>query len=385
MMKKISGLIVRLKLGGDEGSPRARQDLRTALGIVLVFALGTTALYLRTSADAATNPARPLPVAVASVTFEMSYSVEQRFAGRVEAQNKIPVAFERPGLITNIFVEEGQRVIAGQEIATMDTEALQARRVQLSADRSRTLAQLELARLTKDRQQALSKEGYASVQRFDDARLSATALEASVAAIDSSIRQIDIDLEKSILTTPFDGIVGQQFIDSGTVVNAGMAVVDLFETSNTQARIGLPPEVAMSLAVGNVYPMFYRDRTLSAELIAARSDLDQRTQTVAVLFQFKDNTNLPFGEVVHFLHRKDVSAEGTWLPLSALVEGEKGLWSVYVIAQDGDEARVSRESVEIIHVEDGEAYVRGTLQSDTQVLTGGTNRVAPGQRVAIAS
>lgn len=383
-MNRISGLMGSLGVQNSENAPYARQNLRVLAGILVVFVLGTGALYLRSGADAATGPARPLPVATSPVSFEESYSVEQRFAGRIEALRQVPIAFERPGLITEIRIEEGQRVLEGQKIATMDTDVLHARRDQLVADRERTLAELELARLTTERQQALSKEGYASVQRFDDARLSATALEASVAAIDSSIRQVNIDIRKSSLTAPFDGIVGQQIIDAGTVVNAGMAVVDLYETTRTQARIGLPPAVAASLVAGSIYPMIYSDRKLDAQLISVRSDLDQRTQTVAALFQFTEDAEIPFGEVVHYAHKQEVSAEGVWLPLSALIEGEKGLWSVYVIAEDDDEARVRRESVEVIHVEDNKAFVRGTLKTGVEVLTGGTNRVAPGQRVAVA-
>lgn len=361
----------------------ARQNLTVLTAIALIFAVGTSLLYLRVGADAATVPARPLPVEAVPAVFENSYSVEQRFAGRVEAQRDVLIAFERPGLVMDVLVEEGQRVVEGQVIAVMDTDGLRARRAQLEAERARVVAQLELARLTADRQQALSQEGFASKQRFDDARLTVTALEASAAAIDSSIRQIDIDLRKSSLSAPFDGRVGARFVDGGTVVNAGSAVVEVYETASLQARIGLPPQVGRSLGLGGRYSIIHGDNVLRAQLVSMRSDLDQRTQTVAALFRLTDLADLSFGEVVHFLYRQDVEARGMWLPLSALVEGEKGLWSVYVAADVNDEKRIRRESVEVIHVQDGQVYVRGTLKSGALVLIGGTNRVAPGQRITL--
>lgn len=371
--------------GSQEGESARRSRARIALLIAGVFLIGTSVIYLRTNADAAIGEARPLTVDTSSVVFEETYTVEQRFAGRVEAQRETRLSFERSGLVTAVMVEEGQPVLAGDVIATMDVEPLQAQRDRLEADRANTLAQLELARLTTDRQGALAKEGFSSTQRFDDARLSASALEASVASIDAAIRSIDIDIEKSVLRAPYDGVVGARFVDDGTVINAGSAVADVLETGVMQARIGLPPAVADSLTMGQDYTLTYRDRDYSGRLIALRPDLNAQTQTVAALFALTDVTQVPIRDVVHFVYTQTESAVGTWLPLSALVEGEKGLWSVFVTKQEDGETIVRRESVEIIHIEDSRVYVRGTLRSGARVLIGGVNRVAPGQRVALAN
>lgn len=364
------------------------RQIRTALLIAGFFAVGTLALYLRSNADASTAPARALAVQAVPVVFDQSYDVEQRYAGRIEAKRETRLAFERAGLVTDVLVEEGDRVAEGQVIATMDMTPLEAQRARLLADRDNALAQLELARLTTNRQQQLSKEGFSSAQRYDDARLSATALEASVASIDAAVDSIDIDLEKSVLVAPYNGVVGAVLIDEGSVINAGMAVADVLDSGVTQARIGLPPNVTSTLSVGAPYRIAYAGEEYDTKLIALRPDLDARTQTIAALFEVDGSSAIPYGEVVHFLMTQTTEERGTWLPLSALVEGDKGLWSVYVAEEAADgsigERRIGRESVEIIHIEEGQVYVRGTLRPGAQVLTGGTNRVAPGQRVALA-
>lgn len=362
----------------------ARSEVRIALLIAAVFVLGTSALHLRSNADAAQGPARPLTVETITAEFQDSYTIKRRFAGRVEAERQTRMAFERPGLVTAVLVEEGEAVRSGQAIAIMDTDALSAQRAQLEADRARLAAQLELARLTTERQKALSEDGFASVQRFDDARLSVAALEASVTSLDAAIQQIDINLGKSILKAPFDGIVATRLIDEGAVIDAGMAVVDVLGTERAQARIGLPPDVASSLSPGERYSISYKDQAFDAFLSTRRADLETQTQTMAATFTLDGADKVPFQEVVHFVHTTKVSANGVWLPLSALIEGEKGLWSVYTVSSDAADRRVVRESVEIVHLESGQAYVRGTLRSDAQVLLSGSNRVVPGQRVALA-
>ena len=46
---------------------------------------------------------------------------------------------------------------------------------------------------------------------------------------------------------------------------------------------------------------------------------------------------------------------------------------------------VAREAVEILHLEGERAYVRGTLGEGAKVVLGGTNRIIPGQKVALAA
>ena len=54
------------------------------------------------------------------------------------------------------------------------------------------------------------------------------------------------------------------------------------------------------------------------------------------------------------------------------------------LAVFGEEA-TTQEAVEVLHLDDGRAFVRGTLAEGSRVVLGGTNRVIPGQRVAPAA
>ncbi len=373
----------RLNLPAVLANARVRKGIAVAL-IGGVFLLGTGALYWRASADAAIGAAPPLPVQTQSIVFETGYTVEQRYAGRVEARQQTRVAFERAGLVEDVRIEEGDRVAAGQTLAVMDQDRLNAERDRLIADRAQAVAQLELANLTSARQRQLANEGFSSKQRYDDARLSASSLQASVESIDAAIRSVDIQLEKSVLKAPFDGVIGAVLLDSGAVIDAGMAVADIFERCAPRARIGLPPAVADALTVGTQYDLEYENQTVRGQLVALRPDLESRTQVIPALFEVNEAAALPFDDVVHFRFDRAIESRGAWLPMAALVEGEKGLWSVYTVADKDGAQVITRETVEVLHIDDGRVYVRGTLRAGAQVLNSGTNRVVPGQRVALA-
>ena len=74
---------------------------------------------------------------------------------------------------------------------------------------------------------------------------------------------------------------------------------------------------------------------------------------------------------------------GGWLPVSALLEGSHGLWTVLKLVRDGDEVRPVREAVEVLDVQADLAFVRGTLPPGSQIVANGVHRLSPGATVSV--
>ncbi|MEM9723944.1 MAG: efflux RND transporter periplasmic adaptor subunit [Pseudomonadota bacterium] len=372
-----------------------------AAGTVAVGAVALNVLYLRAAASEGPAPTPPLPVKVAEVTLAAEYAVVERFAGRVETAQETNLAFERGGLVVEIAVEEGDEAALGQVIARLDDRSLIAERDRLKAEKRRIETELALAQRTRQRQQNLSNKGFASEQRFDEAQATETALTAQIASIEAQLRQRDLDIEKSALTAPFDGLIAERFVDPGAVTSAGMAVARLLEVEAPRARVGLPPEQAASMIIGQRYRLDIRGLEVEGELIALRPDLAPGTRTVAALFDLEGALRLsgasgqaaasgvPTGEIVRLSLERRAEAKGVWLPLSAMQQGVKGLWSVYTVVEDeaaSEEAGetiwvVGQEAVQALRVRGQEAYVTGSLRDGALVVVTGVNRVARGQRV----
>jgi len=356
--------------------------LSFAAAMIAIAGAGVTVLHLKADANKVEVAAAPLPVRVVLAERADGYHVVERFAGRVEAARQARLGFERGGLVVSVQVEEGDTASAGEVVARLDTALLQADRDRLAAQRRQVQANLELARLTLERQRTLQAQGHASSQRLDEARLSSSALEAELAAVTANIRSIDINLEKATLRAPFAGTIAARWVDEGTVVAAGTPVVELLESGRRQARIGVSPKVAEAIDRGASYEIRYRDRVLAVEAAAARPDMAPGTRTLPLLFDVIGPDRVPFGEVVELRVAREIGAPGFWLPLTALTEGERGLWSVS-LADGGDEApaRISRAAVVVVHVDGDRVFVRGTLRDGDRVVVGGAEQVSPGQVV----
>jgi hypothetical protein len=106
---------------------------------------------------------------------------------------------------------------------------------------------------------------------------------------------------------------------------------------------------------------------------------------VPVVIDLQQRAGVPFGDTIEMAVTRSVEERGFRLPLDALSEGPRGLWTVLVLEETGNGGfRVGREIVEILHAAGETVFVRGTLQEGQRVIHSGPQRVVPGQRVALA-
>ena len=343
-------------------------------------ALAVAALHAR----AATEPAPPrpaLPVRVAPLALQDGYETVERFIGRVEPARATRVAFERGGLVSEVVVEEGDHVEAGEILARLDAEALRIEGRRLEAARAALEADLALAEATLSRAETLRDRGFETGQALDDARFRTQRLRAAIEETDAALARVALDIEKSTLRAPFAGVLARRDADEGAVLQAGASVGLLQETGRPQARIGLPPARSRRLDKTRAHRIATQAGVAEARLVSVSPDVDPATRTVAALFALPANVRVAMGDVVRLELSRTIAVSGAWVPLSALQEGERGLWTLYAV-EDGKEGPVARRAaVEALHVADGRAYVRGPLPDGARIVVDGLNRIAQGQRV----
>lgn len=335
-----------------------------------------------------------LAVAVVEAEPSEAYTVQRAYGGEIRASRSSTLGFRHAGEILRIHVEEGEEIEAGTLLAELDPEPLEARVEQAEAsldlaeaNLAVARANLELAQQTTGRFAELLEAGHTSQQRFDEVRLDLAAqearirvAEAGVAQARADLRLARVDLDRSRIHAPYAGRVQSRFEDEGAIIVPGQQVLRLVESGATEARIGLPQDVAADLGRDDAFSFRVGTRRSAGRLLAILPEVDPATRTVTALFAL-DDTTLPAGSTVELALERAVPVPGFWLPLSALTEAQRGLWSVYVL-EDGAEGSVTdRRLVEVIHTERDRVYVSGTLRAGDRVVSTGTQRIVPGQIV----
>ena len=379
---------------------------RTIRGIVFVLSAGLSCLLLlagiaviqgRVNAQDAQAFSEPVTVSTSALQQEPSYQLVRRFTGRIEALQTTSIAFELSGIVNEVFVEEGDSVRKGARLAQLDVRVSQAELVSQRAARRSLVSALERARLDLQREISLDSRGFAADQALDNARLSVDQAEAALEQADAAIQLMDIALDKAALVAPFDGIVGTRWVDDGAVVAAGAPVLTLFDSAARLVRVGLPIDVQLSLSRQQPYTVRKANTSFVAQFKGARPDIEEATRTVDALFEIdsekaKDKgAQLVLGELVELEIVQQSAVPGYWVPISALSEGERGLWSVLTAqindedAQSAELYEVVRNHINIVHTEGDQVYISALLPDNALIIDNGSHRVVAGQRVNVVS
>ncbi|MEM9587615.1 MAG: efflux RND transporter periplasmic adaptor subunit, partial [Planctomycetota bacterium] len=365
------------------------------------------------------------------------YAIDRSYVGRTEPDRTSQLSLELGGLVTEVLADEGDRVRQGDVIARLDTAILQSRRDSVQAqvaehqaaldemlagprlevieaaraDVAHWTAQEQLADVTRQRQHRLMTRGAGSQQDLDDAGFGQRSVEGRLLAakarlkelengtrqekvnaqramlqrVRSDLASIDIQLAKSALTAPFSGRVSRRFVDEGAVIDAGSPVVELMETGRMVVRVGVPPESLHAFPAGSEQKIQLGGREVMVRVRSRRPDVNQQSRTVGVLMELADDSfGVRSGELVTVRSYQQIDRPGYWVPLSALSESHRGLWSVYVTVPADSESGVfqlRQRELELIHQTSHLAYVRGSLSDGELIVRDGVQRLVPGQLV----
>jgi RND family efflux transporter MFP subunit len=371
--------------------PRAARALAAA--IALAGCGGAPGADTSAAADAA------LPVEGRRVALEPGYEVAELHAGRVVSRRTSQLGFDRAGRIARMEVDEGDTVEPGRLLATLDTAELRAERRRVEAQIGEIEAQLAMARLTTRRRQALRASDHLSPEQLDQAVFSERALAARLAAAQAARETVDASLAMAEIRAPYAGTITARLADEGSVVAPGTPILRLIEAGALEAHIGVPPDAAAALRAGAAHALEIEGRSVPATLRTVVESVERDTRTVTAIFRLEGGGPAPAldGALARVRLTRRLDDPGFWLPLAALAESHRGLWSAYALvpapagaeeagATPGGAAvdaplRAERRQVEVLHTEAERAFVRGTLRDGDTVVWSGAHRLVPGQIV----
>lgn len=361
--------------------------------VFLVVAAAATSLagcQDATSAVGADTERSALLVAVDRADLADHYTIEREFVGRIEARRQAQVGFELGGELLAVSVDAGDAVALGSVLARLDTERLEARLAEAQATLDQALSASEFAARSLERNRIAAEFEGISAQELDLAIDAANAADAGVSAARARVNSVRVDISKSELKAPFDAVVVARRLDEGQIVSPGQPVLDLQDVAAPEARIGIAGDLARNVAPGESHTLLIDGRPNAATVRAVLPVRDPTTRTVDVILTLNGDGALP-GDLARLPLAQTITANGFWMPIAALAEGNRGLWTAYVampieggvVAASGATHYLQPRAVEILYEATEAVYVRGALADGDLYVTGGLTRVVPNQQVRL--
>lgn len=374
---------------GYETDRTARPSFLKGLLFIGVIAVGVALLAIFVLSQRSSegplviseNPT-PLSVDVVVANTQSSLALDEKFTGIVQPRRSSELGFSDGGRIAALNVDVGDRVTDGQILAVLDTRAVRSQLVSAEAQVNEAKASHALAMNTVERQQTLLERGHVSQQRVDEALAQAATADARIEAARARADTLRVQIDLATIRAPYPGMITSRNFDEGAIAAQGAPIFQLVETGALEARIGLPAPLAAALEPGDIYTLSTDVGPVDAKLRSVTGIIDAGQRSVTSLFDITDAASVSAGTVVRLSVSRDVQENGLWLPVSALAEGQRGLWSLYIASPEGDGWVARPGLVEVVQTEGERVFVRGAISDGDRIIVDGLQRVAPGQSVS---
>lgn len=153
---------------------------------------------------------------------------------------EVRLAFNGSEHVSEVLVDEGDQVQAGQLVARLHTARLQAAWDRGRADVLAAEAEAHAARLSYQRIKAMAARKLASSEEADEAESKSHAATARVAAAEAALAETAQALKDAELYAPIGGVVRERIVEAGDYVTPQTPVITLGLLDPVWVRTYLP-------------------------------------------------------------------------------------------------------------------------------------------------
>ncbi|WP_223509976.1 efflux RND transporter periplasmic adaptor subunit [Rahnella sp. GSA61A] len=301
--------------------------------------------------------------------------------GEIRAHEEVTLGFRLDGRILTRQAEVGDRVIAGQVLATQESETSRNQFSSAQADLNSARAAEQVAALSLRRMQLLMPSGAIARSQLDSAQADWQAARAKRQSSEDALKNAQENVSWTKLTAPADGVITQVSASAGQVVSAGQSVITLASGSIRDAVF----DVADPQSVPQQADSLFTISLLSAPSVVAQGHFrdvspqaDPQTRTWRLRITFD---NPPPAMALGASVQLTLNASGprlTALPASALTRsGDKP--AVFVV--DEKTLTLHLRPVVIGRYSTSEIFLSAGVQPGERVVIAGVSKLREGEKV----
>lgn len=295
--------------------------------------------------------------------------------GNVTTKSLMVITPEYNGILTDVYVKEGQQVSKGQILAKIDGGGLNQQLAQQQI-------QTDLAQTTYERQKRLWDEKIGSEIQFLQAK---STYEAQAEAVN----QLQEQVAKTIVKAPFSGTIDDVITEQGSVVSAGQTqLMRIVNLDNMYIETEVPERYLNQVTQGKTVEVNFPvlEKTFDANIRQTSSVINpsNRTFRAEVAIPNKEKTIKP--NLTARLKINDYTNENAMLiPQSIISENAEGEQYVYVVKDinSNNQGTASRVIITTGRTQGDEIEVLDGIEANAELVHEGARSVKDGQTVEI--
>ena len=277
--------------------------------LALVTLLAASGVACTTSPAAPTVSAAESTPQKAPVTAPAAPQENEFLAsGPIIVENQVDVAAQRDGVIEKILADAGTRVAKGQLLAALDDRQISA---DLEAARARTRstendlknweAEAKILDVDYQRAQKMWEAQIISKEQLEHAQYKAESDQWDVKRVSELLanareneRSLQLELEKTQITAPFDGVVARRYIRAGQTVSKSDRLFWVTAVAPLRIRVTLPEKYLGRIKSGVLVGITSADdasQRYRAKVIEVSPVVDPASDTIEILAELTGDTS----------------------------------------------------------------------------------------------
>jgi len=320
------------------------------------------------------DPLEKIPLVTTFAAKEVVFNHYVELQGSVSTKQNLIIYPEYSGVLTKVYVKEGQLVSKGQVLAKIDDGGLSQQLAQLQI-------QADLAKTTFERQERLWNQKIGSEIQYLQAK-------SSYEAQSRAISQLNQQIEKTVVRAPFSGSIDDVITDQGSVVAPGQS--QLFRIVNLKdmyIETDVPERYITNVNVGKdvlvEFPIL--GKTVDSKVRQAGNFINPANRT------FKVEVGIPNydGNIKPNLTAKlkindYTNDKAILIPQSIISENAEGEQYVYTITnKSGDKAIAKQVIIETGKTQGDYIEITSGLDNNEEIIDEGARSVKDGQEIKI--
>ena len=220
--------------------------------------------------------------------------------GPIVVEQELDVTSLRDGVVSELLVDVDSPVRKGQLLARLDDRQLVAEREaaehkvrSIQADVKNWESEVKVREVDLQRSEQMLKDGIETQQQVDHDRYNLTATRyeleregENLMNARSSLQAIDLELEKTRIGAPFNGVVARRYVRQGQRVAAGDKLFWVTAVEHLQVRFTVPEQYSRPLRIGDqvwLTSSTVQGESASAKVIHVTPVVDPASGTVEVI------------------------------------------------------------------------------------------------------
>ena len=289
--------------------------------------------------------------------------------GSIDAKNNVQVSPKSGGVVTAVYVKEGDNVRAGQAIAKVDDQLLRESQAELKT-------QMSLANTIFEKQAALWKQQIGTEIQYLQAKNNKEALERRLSTLNAQLGQ-------STVTAPISGVVDQVTVKVGQSAAPGMGLVRVVNLGQLKVVAKVSDTYAGSVRKGDAVQIEFPDinKSMTSRVSFVSTTVDPLSRTFTIEAPLPSSNNFKPNMLARIKINDQTVTNALVIDRNVVQNTEKGQL-VYVAESEGNKTVAKARTVKTGDSYNGQVVITQGLKAGDKVITTGYQDVVDGQPIS---